>query len=292
MIRLLILLLFFIPVSYHSGLKLTRSHQALPTIEDIDTGGLYLPRKNIIGILSFNYKTAASDLLWFNLNNYFGKHYDSDRKYRWFKHMCELVYTLDPRAAHVYEFCALMHSWELNRYQDANEILAEGLKNLPHHWRFYFMRGLNYRIFEGNNELAMKEFQLGADIPDSPSYMKTMATKLMSNIDGPHAAVSFLKQTIARTQDKTQKEVLMEQLKRTIHTITLDEIDKQCEKVLEQSGNMPTSLRECGIEAKRDPAGGHYFINPETGKADSNGDIEAIPLFAEHLKGKIKPRNE
>lgn len=291
---LLFISLLFISlcITAYSGNRLLIDHRSLPRAEEYEAGGLYLPQKNIVTFLSFGYQTAVSDLLWFNLNNYFGKHYRSDRKYTWFKHMCELVISLDERAPHVYEFCALMLAWEANSYKDANDILSLGMENLPENWRFYFMKGLNYRIFEGDNEKAMKEFAKGAEIPGSPSYLKTMATKLMTNIDGPHAAVSFLRQTISNTKDETQRKVLEEQLQRTIHTIAIHDIEQHCKKIEEETGKKPATLKECRLKPLRDPAGGHYYLNKETGEVETTSSLKPIPLFTEHLKEKIKPLHE
>ena len=172
---------------------------------------LYLPSGRGLELISFGFKNALADILWFNTVSYFGKHYRLDRNYTWLGHMCSLITELDPRARQIFEFCSLMLAWEAQKTTDAFTILNRGLKAEPGYWRYYYLRGMTYAFFLKDSNLAREDFVTGAKLPGSPVFMAKLASKKIALSD-PDTAIEFLQEVIASASDQTQRRALMRRL--------------------------------------------------------------------------------
>ena len=172
---------------------------------------LYLPSGKGLKLISFGFKNALADILWFNTVSYFGKHYRLDRDYTWLGHMCSLITELDPHARQIVEFCSLMLAWEAQKTAAALAILKRGLQAEPGYWRYYYLRGMTYAFFLKNSNLAREDFVAGTKLPGSPVFMAKLASKKIA-LGDPNTAIEFLQEVIASASDQTQRRALMRQL--------------------------------------------------------------------------------
>ncbi|NLF25930.1 MAG: hypothetical protein GX589_09790, partial [Deltaproteobacteria bacterium] len=169
-----------------------------------DSEVLYLPNGKGLEFISFGFKNALADILWFNTISYFGKHYRLDRDYTWLDHMCSLITELDPHARHIFEFCSLMLAWEAKKTNAALTTLSRALKAEPKYWRYYYLRGMTYAFFLKDSTLAREDFIAGARLPGAPVFMAKLASKKMA-LGDPDTAIEFLQEVIASASDETQR---------------------------------------------------------------------------------------
>jgi hypothetical protein len=178
---------------------------------------LYLPKASALKALSFGFQNALADTLWFRTVSYFGKHYKEDQKYEWLAHMCELVVALDPKAAHVYEFGALMLTWEADRPAEAIALLDKAIAEDATQWRPYYLRGFTRYYFMDDNVGAAQDFEIAARLPDAPVFLAGLAAKkLQKSSENPAAAVQFLAEMIRNTQDPSARRVLGKKLRKML----------------------------------------------------------------------------
>ena len=52
---------------------------------------LYIPSTLQLRLMTLGYDQTAADLVWVRTLEYFARHFDSDRKYRWLEHFLEQV---------------------------------------------------------------------------------------------------------------------------------------------------------------------------------------------------------
>ncbi len=206
MIKNIFLLLISFCITALSFTELTQSHEVR---DDFDKHSevLYLPSGEGLQVLSFGYRNFLSDVLWMKTISYFGKHYRSDRDYRWLAHMCNLVSDLDVRAEHVFDFCGTMLAWEAELPEESIALYTKAIKANPERWRPYYLRGFVYMYFLENAEMAKQDFLTGASKPEAPAFLKRLAAKKMSLSD-PVSALSFLSDAIRRSTDPVEREVL------------------------------------------------------------------------------------
>lgn len=226
---------------------------------------LYLPEAKYVRLLTGGFNNFASDILWFNTNSYFGSQYQGEKDYRWMEHMCELVSELDPRDTVRLESCATLLSWIVKDPVASNRILDLGIEKKPDYWRLYYMRGFNFWYFLEDKDRAKKDLAHASSLPDAPSFVASMAARLISDIDAPKAAVDFLEYQISTTKDPTAKEALEEKLKAAVLTWHLDELEKAKKAYQTRYGTEASSL-DTLIKASflraipKEPFGGTYKI--------------------------------
>ncbi len=187
-----------------------------PNAQRVNREALYLPNINATKILSFGYAKPLSHLLWFKTLNYFGKHYASDKNYRYLKHQCALIHELNPDFLDGAEFCALMLAWELKQPEAAIEILDKAIQapNILRNneaWRLYYLRGIDKAYFLKNNIEAAADFFSGAKLPNAPAFMLELAQKTAKNTELDME--DFFINAIQNAKDKRKREVLIKQLK-------------------------------------------------------------------------------
>ena len=199
-----------------SGMSLTRMREIYVnnTRREVSSSKevLYLPNGYALGLISFGYRNALANTLWFNLINYFGKHYRSDRTYQWLNHMCNLVSDLNPKMQHVYEFCGLMLAWEANLAQQAHDILSKGILNHPNEWRLFYLRGMTSLLFLDNEDGAHKDLVVAGQLPGAHPIIKTLAAKKISILDNSNTAKEFLLRAIDAAESDFEKQILFNRL--------------------------------------------------------------------------------
>lgn len=203
---LAVAVLLFTALSTAASLKITHSEAAQRHAAEREL--LYMPNGKALALVSVGYQAALSHLLWFQTVNYFGKHYASDKNYRWLAHMCDLVTTLSPASPHVYQFCSNMLSWEANTPEQAVKVLDKAIQNLPNDWKFPYLRGVIYLYFLKNNELARGDFVNASRLPNAHPIVKRLAAKTLAQAESPETAIEFLEEMIRNESDSSARKVL------------------------------------------------------------------------------------
>jgi tetratricopeptide (TPR) repeat protein len=256
-----------------SYLKVDQSYNQSKTISD-DKEMLYLPNGKGLKFISFGYSNTLSHYLWFNSISYFGKHYKLDRNYKWLQHMCNLVVDLNPKAAHVYEFCGMMLAWEANQADSSIEILSKAIINFPDSWKFLYLRGMTELLFKKNNENAKNDFVLASRKANAHPFVKRLAAKELATGDNPETAIQFLLETIANTKDDWERSVLIGKLQDIQYMQGINTIKTALEIYNNKTGKKAANLKQLveeGIISKlgNDPWGGEYILLPDTGEVTS-----------------------
>jgi len=235
-------------------------------LDERDYQPLYLPQAKYVKLLTGGFNNFASDILWFNTNSYFGSQYQGEKDYRWLENMCELVTDLDPRDTIRLESCATLLSWIVKDPEASNRLLDLGIEKNPDYWRLYYMRGFNFWYFLEDKERAKKDLAKASTLPDTPSFVASMAARLISDTDAPKAAVDFLHSQISSSKDPTTREALEEKLNSAILTWHLDELEKARGRYQEKYHTEPDSLKtliKAGFlrSLPEEPFGGTYRIS-------------------------------
>lgn len=185
----------------------------------------FLPSGQDLQLISFGYKSALSNFLWFNTVSYFGKHFRKDQQYTWLAHMCDLVTTLNPRAKHVYEFGALMLAWEVSDIEGAVKLLSKACKNFPSDWKFLYLRGFIKQYFLNRYEEARQDYMAASMLPGCPPIVARLAAKNFSLTGNLESAIEFLSAAIQASSEPTMKAALQEKLNEVRLELNLKELN-------------------------------------------------------------------
>lgn len=232
---------------------------------------LYLPSGKSLEMLSFGYKNALADYLWFHAISYFGKHINTDRNLPWLYHFCDLVTTLNPRALHVYEFGSTMLSWELEQSEQSVQLLTKAISHFPHNWKLFYLRGFTYMYFLKRPEEAKRDFVHAATLPDVPSFVVTLAAKQALQVDQPEDVIPLLQSHLAQVREKEGRAHLEKRLNEAFIKRDIKVLRMGVDIYREKFGGFPRSLGELFekniVQGElRPPAGGVYALDPRTGE--------------------------
>jgi tetratricopeptide (TPR) repeat protein len=169
---------------------------------------LFLPQQSAVEFVSFGYKHALSHFLWFVAINYFGKHYEGDRNYRWLYHMCDLVTKLNPHNADAFEFCGTMLAWEYSHPEESIAILSSAIQAQPKNWKFYYFRGFTYLYFLKDDVKASQDFVAASKLPNVHPIVVSLAAMKLSQTNGPQEAIQHLRDVLETSDDPFFKRVI------------------------------------------------------------------------------------
>ena len=232
---------------------------------------IYLPQVRMVRLLTGGYDTAASKLLWFATNNYFGKQFAAgDRDYRWLGEMCELVTNLDPKARHAFEFCATLLSWVAKEPEKSLALLERAVAAEPDYWRYHYLRGFTNWYFLDRMEAAKEDFILISKMPETPPQLAMLASRVIANQDSASMAVEFLQELRDQTQDPKVKKKLTKRIRQAQLAMHFEAISTAVAAFASAQGRFPISVDELlqtGLlpELPREPFGGRYEIDSLTG---------------------------
>jgi tetratricopeptide (TPR) repeat protein len=229
---------------------------------------LYLPPEEVIQIISLDYKSLVSKLIFFRAIVYFGDKLETKIMPNWHwihKAMYTSVY-LDPYNIDSYYFAEAVLTWDAKMIKEANELLERGLKYRGWDWYIPFFIGFNYLYFLKDNQRAAPYYKRAAELEPS---VAPLAAKVYYKINETPFAIAFLK--------KMHEDAQNENVRKSI-SIRLDALEKIffLEKTVNQYKDafhkMPESLDElikAGVIEKlpQDPYGGNFFL-------DKNGQIK------------------
>ena len=270
--------------------------QQLKEVSDPKAEVQYLPSGKGLNFISLGYSNALGTLLWFNTISYFGKHYKSDKDYRWLQHMCGLVSDLNPKEKAVYEFCSLMLAWELEKPDAAISILDKGIAANPEYWKFFYLRGFNKLYFLEEEKEAQEDFVKAAGLPDADTFVVNIASRLIANSDSAQAAVSFLENMLSKPMHETERKAIEHRLAVAVNDLNLIRLEKAVAAFAERVGHKPSSYIELyaadliPYPQWNDPFGKPYKIKPETGEPYSESNTKRLsktrkesPKAAKHI---------
>ena len=231
----LALLLLSLALCSFTFTKLSASKIEIKTSSSTEM--LYLPSGKGLEFISFGYRNALAHFLWFQTNNYFGKHYRGDRNYKWLSHYCNLVSSLNPKNRDYYQFCGTMLSWEADKANESIEIFSKAIAAYPDDWFFYYLRGFTYAFFVGDDEKAKTDFAKSATLPNAHPLVANLASRKILAQEKKDAAIEFLKQAIDMASDPGTKSILENRLNQILSSNRNDLLGKNNWKRLRGSTN-------------------------------------------------------
>lgn len=219
---------------------------------DVNSAPIFLPKKEAVKAITLGYENLFANIYWFSTINYFGEKFLSKESMPWFKHRCDLVTDLDPKAKHVFEFCGTLLSWIAKDPKGSSEILSKGILANPEFWRYYYLRGFNNWYFLNDLNQARKDFEKASTLPDAPSFLVSLASRLMVKEGEEETAIAFLKSSYVRTSDFNAKQAIAEKLNLAVVARDIRKLNLE----LESNGKNK-------LEALKDPFGDDYQYDTE-----------------------------
>lgn len=241
----------------------------------------YIPSRDVLKIVSLEYKTLVSNWLSFKVVTYFGGKIDpflgektTDIEFKSMYKFLDASTYIDPYNIDSYYFAEAVFTWELGRINEVNYLLERGVKYRT--WDFYppFFLAFNYYYFLRDYKQASFYMKKAAEITKDPLFTN-LAARFMYETGETDIAINFLKLMIENTWNKKVRYTLELRLK-ALEAVSY--LEKGVKRFIEIYKRKPINLEELvynhiiyGIPD--DPYGGRFYI-------DEKGRIRTTSKFA------------
>ena len=243
-----------------------------------------LPKGEYLKPALLGYHHLGADLLWLRLVQVIGKKRNSADEYEWMYHALDVITTLDPQYAYVYYAGGVILGDLANRTDLSNRLLEKGVNANPEVWNIPFLLGYNYYFLLGDPAKGAEYIIQAASLPDGPSYLPGLATRMAAEAGSPETAVAFLEARLRETQDAEMREALAKRMKEVIIERDLRILESAVEAYRTQHGTLPATLTDLVAAGAlpslpQEPFGGDYRLNPKTGSVSSSTHPERLRTF-------------
>jgi len=245
---------------------------------------MYLPQGEHLKIAALGYQHVVADLLWIQVIQAMGERKVTEEAGRWIAHALDVITTLDPRFARVYELGGIALSTLVPMYEESNRLLEKGIKHNPEVWQLPFQLGFNYYFHFYDDPKAAAYIGMAARLPGAPAYLAPLAARLYVSGREPQVAVDFLSQVYAETTDENVKRVLEQRLKEVVVERDLQLLEEAIRRYKGLYKRAPARLEDLvgpGLlrDLPREPLGGRYLYDPQTQRVRSTEVKERMKIY-------------
>jgi tetratricopeptide (TPR) repeat protein len=257
-----------------------RQDQTVVQIE----GLAHLPQGEYLKPALLGYHHLGADILWLRLLQVVGKKRNSADEYEWMYHALDVLTTLDPQYAYAYYAGGVILGDLANRTDLSNRLLEKGVNANPEVWNIPFLLGYNHYFLLGDPAKGAEYIMKAASLPDGPSYLPGLATRMAAEAGSPDTALAFLEARLRETQDPEMREVLANRMKEVIIERDLRLLESAVAAYRTQYRTLPRTLADlvaAGVLSMlpQEPFGGAYRLDPKTGVVSSSTHPERLRTF-------------
>jgi len=273
-----------------------RQDRAVVQIE----GLAQLPKGEYLKPALLGYHHLGADMLWLRLIQVIGKTRNNADEYEWMYHALDVLTTLDPQYAYAYYAGGVILGDLANRPDLSNLLLEKGCKANPGIWNIPFLLGYNYYFLLGDPAKGAEFIMQAARLPDGPSYLPGLATRMAAEAGSPDTALAFLEARLRETEDPEMREFLANRMKEVIIERDLRLLENAVEAYRVQHQTSPATLMDLVrggtlLNLPEEPFGGDYRLDSKTGSVSSSTHPDRLRTFfkrknpSAYLFPKIEP---
>jgi len=243
-----------------------------------------LPQGEYLKPALLGYHHLGADILWLRLIQVIGKKRNSADEYEWMYHALDVLTTLDPQYAYAYYAGGIILGDLANRPDLSTRLLEKGVSANPDVWNIPFLLGYNYYFLLGDPAKGAEYIMKAARLPDGPSYLPGLATRMAAEAGNPDTALAFLEARLTDTHDPEMREGLAYRMKEVIIERDLLILESAVEAYRTQNRALPATLTDLVVAGAlsilpQEPFGGDYRLDPKTGAVSSSTHPERLRTF-------------
>ena len=261
----------------------------------------WLPRGNLLRLVSMGQRLALADLYWLKAVQYTGATVMAGGKsWEALSPLGELVTDLDPRFGYAYQVVASNLSGLAGKVAESNRLLEKGMRNVPDRYSLPFLYAFNKFYYQNDYAEAARWARRAAEVGKKPHLALLAANlSLVVDSDGEYqVAEAFLEDAIRQASEGESPDLrrqLEQRLTRVRTFQVLSRVEKAVAAFERRSGRRPVSLLDlvtAGLlaELPRDPSGGEIVYDFATGTVRSSVLGERRPFRVERQPFRLEHR--
>ena len=248
-----------------------------------------LPKGDYLKPALLGYHHLGADMVWLRLIQVMGKKRNSEDEYEWMYHALDVLTTLDPQYAYAYYAGGVILGDLANRPDLSIRLLEKGVRANPEVWNIPFLLGYNYYFLLGDPAKGAEFIMQAARLPEGPSYLPGLATRMAVEAGSPDTALAFLEARLRETQDPEMREFLENRMNEVIIERDLRQLENAVETYRMQHQAPPATLMDLVVTGAfpslpEEPFGGKYRLDPKTGRVTSSTHPDRLRTFFKRTK--------
>jgi tetratricopeptide (TPR) repeat protein len=251
-----------------------------------------LPRGEYLKPAMLGYHHLGADMLWLRLLQVIGERRNTENQYEWMYHALDVITTLDPQYAYAYYVGGVILGDYAHRPDLGNRLLAKGVEANPTVWNLPFLLGYNYYFLMGDASKAADYIMRAANLPDGPSYLPGLATRMAAEGGKPETALVFLEARLRENNDPEMREFFLNRMKEVIIERDIRILENAAEMYLSQHRALPTTLMDLVVTGflsalPMEPFEGSYILDRKTGTVSSSTHPNRLRTFYKHRQPTV-----
>lgn len=272
-----------------------RQDRAVRQINDLAR----LPEGAYVKSALLGYHHLGADILWLRLIQVIGEKRNTVDQYEWIYHALQVITTLDPHYAYAYYVGGVILGDLAQRQDLSNRLLEKGAEENPTEWNLPFLLGYNHYFLLGDAAKAADYIMRAASLPNGPSYLPGLATRMAAEGGKPETALVFLEARLRETNDSEMREFFLNRMKEVIIERDLRILEAAVQTYLSQHRVLPATLMDLVVTGvlpvlPTEPFGGSYLLDSKMGSVSSSTHPNRLRTFFKRkqppvLLPKIEP---
>ena len=248
-----------------------------------------LPKGEYLKPALLGYHHLGADILWLRLVQVVGKKRNTADEYEWMYHALDVITTLDPQYAYAYYAGGVILGDLANRPDLSNLLLEKGFKANPEVWNIPFLLGYNYYFLLGDPAKGAEYIMEAARLPDGPSYLPGLATRMAAEAGSPDTALAFLEARLRETEDQEMREFLANRMKEVIIERDIRVLERAVEAYRTKHQALPATLTDLVTAGAlpnlpEEPFEGDYRLDSKSGSVSSSTHPNRLRTFFQRNK--------
>lgn len=280
-------LALLVTVGWLQQLLDVQQDRAMQQIDDLAR----LPQGEYLKPALLGYHHLGADIFWLKLIQVIGKKRNSQDEYEWIYHALDVITTLDPHYAYAYYAGGVILGDLANRPDLANRLLVRGYAANPTVWNIPFLLGYNHYFLLGDPIHGAEYIMKAAVLPNRPTFLPGLATRLAAEAGQPETALVFLEARLRETNDPEMREFFANRMKEVIIERDIQTLEHAVRRYREAYSVGPISLEALvdrhileGLPVE--PFGGEYQLDQHSGQISSSTHSERLRTFFKRKKNE------
>ncbi len=260
-------------VTFATGSILAASCLESGPAKPYDVG--FVPSSRTLRWLSLGHPTLAANFLWLRAVQYIGEERADERGWDKLHPLVDAVTDLDPKHGYAYQVAGIVLGSK-GFTEESSAILEKGTRNLPERYILPYLRAFNAFYYDDDWVAAGRFAEISARAPGAPTHVRQNVLAYYVKGRRADAAVAFLEQTLADTEDPESRKAVESQLRQA----RLEQAVRRLDEAVDTwrghyfAGPLaPWQLVTEGLVASipDDPTGGEFYIG-EDGRIRSSAN--------------------
>lgn len=178
----------------------------------------YLPKAKYLKPALLGFEHLAADLFWLEAIQYFGKHYEADRRYPKLYPLVDLVTSLDPQFLDAFRLGALFLTIA-RQYPEAITIYEKGIAQNPDWWELPHDLGRLYYLELKDYPRALTWWERTAKLPGHPHYIPRFVARLYAQTGHLETALELWQEMYGSTDNEWVRETARQEIERLLEQL-------------------------------------------------------------------------